>query len=74
MEPDYIAQNGERRDRYAAAVWFNERIVEARAQGCTHCRFTIHQDHGWLLVEGWHVMPRKNGEICEGEPRWQVTL
>lgn len=73
MEPDYIAQNGERLDRDAAAEWFKAHIAEARTQGCTHGRFTIHPDHGWLLVEGWKVMPRANGEICEGEPRWQVT-
>lgn len=73
MEPDYIAQKGARLNRDAAAEWFAARNIEAMAAGCTHGRYTIHPAYGWLLLEGWKVPPRRNGELSEGEPRWQIV-
>lgn len=73
MEPEYIAQNADGLTGDAALDWFKQCSVEANSKGCTHGRYTIHPEHGWLLVEGWNVAPRVDGELREGEPRWQVT-
>lgn len=73
MEPDYIAQNADGLTGDKARDWFIARNIEAIERGCTHGRYAIHPDHGWLLVEGWKTAPRKDGELCEGKPRWQVV-
>lgn len=73
LEPEYLAQNADGLAGEAARDWFSDRAKDAKAVGMTHCRFTVHPDHGWLLVEGWRTMPRVDGELREGEPRWQIA-
>lgn len=73
LEPEYIAQNADGLEGADARDWFSARAGDAMSAGMTHCRFTVHPDHGWLLVEGWRTMPRDDEELHEGEPRWQIA-
>lgn len=73
LEPEYIAQNADGLTGMSAQDWFSAQAKEAKTAGMTHCRFAVHDERGWLLVEGWRIMPRVDGELREGELRWQIA-
>lgn len=73
MEPDFISQNADGLTGADAQEWFSRETAAARKRGVTHARYAVHPEHGWLLFEGWKEIPRREGELCEGEPRWQVN-
>jgi hypothetical protein len=69
MEPEYLAQNGEKLSTFERAQWLRSRSHEARAQGCTHFRVSHHQTiMDLVLIEGWRVRP-----VSEGEPRFALS-
>lgn len=72
-EPAIIAQNADGLTGSAALAWFSGEALHAKEVGMTHARYAVHPAHGWLLFEAWERPPVLDGELVEGEPRWQIT-
>jgi hypothetical protein len=69
MEPDFVAQNGDALTREEHDAWVKRCVETATAEGCTHARWTKHDQIPHLfLVEAWKVRPDD-----EGEPRFALT-
>lgn len=69
-EPDFISQcRAGLVDDAARQKWFRGRFADAKANGATWARYTIHPKHGWVLAEFWRVRPKD-----EGEPRWGTVV
>lgn len=73
MEPTIISQNADGLTGDAARAWFNKGFQLAKRAGARHARCSVHPEKGWLLFEAWPEAPKVNGELCEGEPRWQIA-
>lgn len=73
MEPFFIAQTGETKTAQERHDWIRARGDEAKADGSRHGRVSFDPDNNLLLMECWKEVPMRDGQIYEGEPRWQLT-
>lgn len=68
-EPEFLSQCGEPLSPEEQRAWFKARADEAKAQGATHGRFSIHPtEPNLILFEGWKERPES-----DGEQRWQFS-
>lgn len=69
-EPFFIRQCGDPLpDGVLPIDWFSARCEEARKEGATFARYSIHPEmENLLLIEAWKERPADQGEI-----RWQLT-
>ena len=68
-EPTFIRQCKEPKSDEARDEWYRIMAIEAKAAGCTYCRFSIHPDNiNRVMVEGWSTRPRR-----QATQRWNVT-
>lgn len=68
-EPIFIRQCREPKSDDVRNEWYKARAVEAKAAGCTYCRFSIHPDDiNRVMVEGWITRPRRH--VAQ---RWSIS-
>ncbi len=68
-EPFYIRQAEVDGGGHAKRVWFDRVAAEARAEGATFFRASVHPDiENLVLLEGWKTQPENQGEL-----RWSLT-
>lgn len=73
MEPFFIAQTADTKTAEERHDWIRTRGDEAKADGSRHGRVSFDPENNLLLMECWKEVPIVDGQLREGNPRWQLV-